>query len=91
MRVPLIISPSGQPLAKAQYPCKPPRMGKLRRQNPEVRTLLIVRVPCVRFYCIFRKYINIIKIILKQKLYKPYIYIKVLLIRYRLIIFTTIG
>ena len=24
MRVPLIISPSGQPLAEAQYPCKPP-------------------------------------------------------------------
>ena len=31
------------------------------------------------------------QIILKQKLYKPYIYIKVMLIRYRLIIFTTIG
>ena len=44
MRVSLLISPSGQPLAKGQYPCKPPRIGLLRRTNPEVRRLPIVRV-----------------------------------------------
>ena len=42
MRVPLIISPSRQPLAKAQYPCKPP--------NPEVRRLPIVRVHMLSFF-----------------------------------------
>ena len=35
MRVPLIASTSRQPVAKAQYLFKPPKMGKLRRKNTE--------------------------------------------------------
>ena len=89
MRVPLIISPSRQPLAKDQYLCKPPRIGQLRRTNPEVKGLPIVRVHMLCFI-VFRIYIYN-QIILKQKLYKPYIYIKVMLISYKLIISTIIG
>ena len=62
MRVPLIISPSGQPLAKAQHPCKPPIKGnqkdRTRRQNQEVRRLQIVRVHMLCFI-VFKQ--NILK------------------------------
>ena len=61
MRVPLIISPSGQPLSKAQHPCKPPRKGYPKGQNKKAISRSEKIANCksayVKFYCIL-EYIN---------------------------------